>query len=430
MAIQSLREINAYNLRTFKRHYVSEISGSLGDLGTFLPIAIALAVNGTVSLASTLIFSGIFNILTGVFFGIPLPVQPMKAIAAVAIARSFSNGTIAAAGIFVGACILVFSLTGILHWLAGVIPIPVIKGIQVGAGLSLIIAASSSMLHPLGWISPSWADNRIWAVAAFVALLLTNIYRRVPYALGVLVLGLVFAIIRTTLAGHMPSFEVWHPFTLVPNPLEWRVGAVDAGIGQIPLTTLNSIVAVVHLANDLLPNVRTPSITHVGLSVAGMNMIGCWFGAMPVCHGSGGLAAQYRFGARSGASVIFLGLLKLLIGFLFGETLVDLLKQFPAALLGVMVIAAGAELLSVGESLNTSGARDLSQADAGLLSNMEQHIGPLLTDEERSRRWTVMMVTVGLLVGFKNDAIGFIAGMLCHWSYDIPKWGRRRVAAG
>ncbi|CAI7581746.1 unnamed protein product [Penicillium discolor] len=408
MAIQSLREINAHNLRTFKRHYVSEISGSLGDLGTFLPIAIALAANGTVSLASTLIFSGIFNILTGVFFGIPLPVQPMKAIAAVAIARSFSNGTIAAAGIFVGACILVFSLT-------------VIKGIQVGAGLSLIIAACSSMLHPLGWISPSWADNRIWAVAAFVALLLTNIYRRVPYALAVLVLGLVFAIIRTVLAGHMPSFEVWHPFALVPTPLEWRVGAVDAGIGQIPLTTLNSIVAVVHLANDLLPDVRTPSITHVGLSVAGMNLIGCWFGAMPVCHGSGGLAAQYRFGARSGASVIFLGLLKLIIGFFFGETLVDLLKRFPAALLGVMVVAAGAELLSVGESLNTTGARDLNQAGAGLLSNVE-HIGPVLTDEERSRRWTVMMVTVGLLVGFKNDAIGFIAGMLCHWSYDIPKW--------
>ncbi|KAJ5592687.1 hypothetical protein N7537_009591 [Penicillium hordei] len=421
MAIQSLREINAYNLRTFKRQYVSEISGSLGDLGTFLPIAIALAANGTVSLASTLIFSGIFNILTGVFFGIPLPVQPMKAIAAVAIARGFSNGTIAAAGIFVGSCILVFSLTGILHWFAGVIPIPVIKGIQAGAGLSLIIAACSSMLHPLGWISPSWADNRIWAVAAFVALLLTNVYRRVPYALAVLVLGLVFAIIRTALAGHMPSFEVWHPFTLVPTPLQWRVGAVDAGIGQIPLTTLNSIVAVVHLANDLLPDVRTPSITHIGLSVAGMNLIGGWFGAMPVCHGSGGLAAQYRFGARSGASVIFLGLLKLIIGFFFGETLVDLLKRFPAALLGVMVVAAGAELLSVGESLNTTGARDLKPAGAGLLSNMEQ-IGPLLTDEERTRRWTVMMVTVGLLVGFKNDAIGFIAGMLCHWSYDIPEW--------
>lgn len=432
MTINSLRDISAYNLRTFRRHYVSEISGSLGDLGTFLPIAIALAVNGTVSLASTLIFSGVYNILTGLFFGIPLPVQPMKAIAAVAIARNFSNGSIAAAGIFVGACILVFSLTGLLRWFSNVIPIPVIKGIQVGAGLSLIISACGSMLKPLGWINPSWADNRIWAIVAFVALVITNIYRKFPYALVLFVVGLVFAITRTAQVAHMPSFEVWHPFVVVPTPHQWRVGAIDAGIGQIPLTTLNSVVAVVYLAGDLLSNVRTPSITHIGLSVAGMNLLGCWFGAMPVCHGSGGLAAQYRFGARSGASVVFLGLLKLVIGALFGETLVDLLKRFPAAFLGVMVVAAGLELLSVGESLNTSAARDLDQAGSNL-GHSGQHLGPVLTDEERKRRWTVMMVTVGLLVGFKNDAVGFIAGMLAHWAYEVPGWwekGRSRWSEG
>jgi MFS superfamily sulfate permease-like transporter len=432
MTAHSLREVSVHNLRTFKRHYVSEISGSLGDLGTFLPIAIALAVNGTVSLASTLIFSGVYNILTGLFFGIPLPVQPMKAIAAVAIARNFSNGSIAAAGIFVGACILVFSVTGLLRWFANAIPIPVIKGIQVGAGLSLVISACGGMLKPLGWIGPSWADNRIWAIVAFLALTVTNIYRRLPYALALFVVGLIFAIIRTALAGHMPGFEIWHPYTVVPTPHQWRVGALDAGIGQIPLTTLNSIVAVVHLSRDLLPNVRTPSITHIGLSVAGMNLLGSWFGAMPVCHGSGGLAAQYRFGARSGASVVFLGVLKLIIGLLFGETLVDLLKRFPAAFLGVMVIAAGLELASVGESLNTTEARDLHQAGS-TLGHTDQHLGPVLTDEERKRRWTVMMVTVGLLVGFKNDAVGFIAGMLCHWAYEIPGWwekGRSRWTEG
>lgn len=423
MPAHSLQEIARHNFNTFRHHYVSEISGSLGDLGTFLPIAIALAVNGTVSLSSTLIFSGLYNIATGFWFGIPLPVQPMKAIAAVAIARSFSPGTIAAAGIFVGACILVFSVTGLLRWFSNVIPIPVIKGIQVGAGLSLVISACGTMLAPLGWISPSWADNRIWAIAAFIALVITNVYRKVPYALMILVLGLVFAIIRTALAGHLPQFQIWHPWLTIPTLNQWRVGAIDAGIGQIPLTTLNSVVAVVHLAHDLFQStVSAPSITHVGLSVAGMNILGCWFGAMPVCHGSGGLAAQYHFGARSGASIIFLGILKLLIGLLFGETLINLLKNFPAAFLGVMVLAAGLELAMVGESLNTTGARDLGQARGGVLGHTEQHLGPVLTDEERKRRWTVMMVTIGVLVGFKNDAVGFIAGLLAHWAYDVPKW--------
>ncbi|KAE8163982.1 hypothetical protein BDV40DRAFT_124754 [Aspergillus tamarii] len=435
MTAQTFRQISTHNLRTFRRNYVSEISGSLGDLGTFLPIAIALAINGTVSLSSTLIFSGLFNILTGLFFGIPLPVQPMKAIAAVAIARSFNNGTIAAAGIFVGACIFVFSVTGLLHWFADVIPIPVIKGIQVGAGLSLVIASCGNILSSLGWVGPSWADNRIWAIAAFVFLVITNVYRRVPYALVVFMLGIVFAIIRSALVADLPSLAFWHPYTVVPSPGQWSVGALDAGIGQIPLTTLNSIVAVVHLAGDLIPNVRTPSVTSIGLSVAAMNLVGCWFGAMPVCHGSGGLAAQYRFGARSGSSVIFLGLLKLVIGIFFGESLVGLLKRFPSALLGVMVIAAGLELVSVGESLNTTGARDIMKASFGILGDARQDIAPMLSDADRKRRWTVMMVTVGLLVGFKNDAIGFLAGILCHVGYELPglwdkvrnRWNEGRV---
>ncbi|PYI15027.1 putative sulfate transporter [Aspergillus violaceofuscus CBS 115571] len=431
----NLRRVTSHNFHTFRHHYVSEISGSLGDLGTFLPIAIALAVNGTVSLSSTLIFSGLFNILTGLFFGIPLPVQPMKAIAAVAIARTFTNGAIAAAGIFVGACVFLFSITGLLNWFANAIPIPVIKGIQVGAGLSLIIASGGSILSSLGWLYPSWADNRIWAVAAFLFLIITNVYRNVPYALLVFILGLSFAVIGSALASDLPSLVFWHPYTVIPSAHEWRIGALDAGVGQIPLTTLNSVVAVVHLAGDLLPTLETPSITSVGLSVAGMNLIGCWFGAMPVCHGSGGLAAQYRFGARSGASVIILGALKLIIGVFFGESLVGLLKRFPTALLGVMVIAAGLELVSVGESLNTTGARDIRKASHGFAGDGAQEIGPMLSDWERKRRWTVMMVTVGLLVGFKNDAVGFVAGMLCHWGYELPtlfervreRWNQRRI---
>jgi MFS superfamily sulfate permease-like transporter len=419
MSADSFRAISARNLQVFKRQTLAEISGSLGDLGTFLPIAIALSANGTISLSSTLVFSGIANILTGLFFGIPLPVQPMKAIAAVAIANSFSNGEIAAAGIFVAACIFVFSVTGLLRWFADVIPIPVVKGIQVGAGLSLIIAAGGSLAN-LGWVTPSWADNRIWAIVAFVFLLLINYFRQIPYALVVLVVGLVFAVIRAAQLHDLPNFIPWVPVLSIPVDGDWRVGIVKAGVGQLPLTTLNSIVAVVHLASDLLPDVQTPSITSIGLSVAGMNLVSCWFGAMPVCHGSGGLAAQYRFGARSGSSVVFLGVLKLLIGLFFGNTLVGLLKSFPYAFLGIMVIAAGLELASVGESLNTTGARDLKKSHhTSILGENGQDIGPVLSEDERKRRYTVMLVTIGFLVGFKNDAIGFIAGLLCHASFEL-----------
>ncbi|KAI1612515.1 SulP family sulfate permease [Exophiala viscosa] len=414
----TLRQLAAHNCSTFRRQPLTEISGSLGDLGTFLPIVIALTEGHQISLTTTLIFTGLYNILTGAFFGIPLPVQPMKAIAAVAILKSLTAGQTAAAGIFVSSCILAFSVTGLLSWFTRVIPIPVVKGIQVGAGLSLIIAAGTKALSSLSWTSPSWADNYLWMILAFLALFATNLRPRTPYALMLFVIGIVFAIIRLTRDSHrhLPGFQLWHPYTQVPSGEEWKTGIFDAGVGQLPLTTLNSIIAVTHLAADLLPDIQTPSVTSVGISVAAMNLFGCWFGAMPVCHGSGGLAAQYRFGARSGASIIFLGLLKLILGILFGESLANLLTKFPLALLSVMIVAAGLELASVGESLNTPRARDLTKEGDDSANTVH------ITDDERKKRWTIMLVTAGLLVGFKNDAVGFLGGMFCHWSYQVPRY--------
>ena len=119
-----------------------------------------------------------------------------------------------------------------------------------------------------------------------------------------------------------------------------------------------------------------------------------------MCHGSGGLAAQYRFGARSGASIILLGIFKLLLGLTFGSTLIPLLQNYPKSLLGVMVIAAGLELAKVGETLNY----DID-----------------LNDEAKRDRWLVMLMTVAGLLAFRNDGVGFVAGMLCHFSFRVGK---------
>ena len=414
MAIPRLRHHAAHNFSTFRKQPWTEISGSLGDLGTFLPIVIALTEGQQISLTTTLVFTGLYNILTGAFFGIPLPVQPMKAITAVAILKSLTAGEIAAAGIFVSTCILFFSVSGLLTWFTRVVPIPVVKGIQVGAALSLVLAAGGKALSALSWTTP-WADNYLWMVLAFLALLATNLRPRTPYALIVFLIGIAFAMILVAdTGGHLPGFRLWNPYVQAPSGSEWQRGILDAGVGQLPLTTLNSIIAVTHLAADLLPEIETPSVTAIGISVAGMNLIGCWLGAIPVCHGSGGLAAQYRFGARSGASIIFLGFLKLLLGIIFGESLTVILQSFPLALLTVMVIAAGLELASVGESLNTPRARDLSKEEN------QRRTG--VTDEEKKRRWSVMLVTAGMLIAFKNDAIGFVAGICCHWSLQLSNY--------
>ncbi|KAK3684894.1 sulfate transporter [Podospora appendiculata] len=415
-----LGRVNRHNLHTLRHAPAAEISGALGDLGTLLPLMIALALQGSIDLPSTLVFSGLFNMATGMVFGIPLPVQPMKAIAAAALASGSSMRTTTAAGAWVSIFVLVLSITGLLRWLTARIPVPIVKGIQLGAGLSLIISAGTTLVLPLGWTSPA-LDNRLWAILVFIGLLLTttttttsknNKHRlTIPFALVVFLLGLTTSFITILLhrnKHNLPHVSPYTPHLSLPSFL--APSALNMAISQLPLTTLNSIIAAAALSSDLFPSdpPSAPSTTALGLSVAAMNLAGCWFGAMPVCHGAGGLAAQHRFGARSGASVVLLGAVKMVLGLVFGSSLLGLLRAFPRCVLGVMVFAAGAELARAGASLN-------DDVDG---------------EEEREERWTVMLTTAAGILAFRNDGVGFAAGVVCFLSYRVKEVVERRWAGG
>ena len=425
-ARQKLRKVQRYNLQTFRSQPLREISGSVGDFGTLLPILIALS-DGKVSLPSTLVFSGIANILTGACFGIPLPVQPMKAIAAVALARDFDQYEVASAGLLVAGVVGFLSVSGLIHWFTHRIPIPVVKGIQVATGLSLVIYGGKLIEMHFGHQPQNNVLPVLTVLIAFLALLASPMFPQIPFALLILFVGML------TASGWLdtdPPFGlgVWKPHAFIPSWASFRTGAWEAGIGQIPLTTLNSVIAVSFLSADLLPKVQAPSTTEMGLSVMAVNMVGCWFGAMPICHGSGGLAAQYRFGARSGASIIFLGLVKLILGVFAGNFTQNLFAAFPRNLLSIMVIASGLELANVGESLNTAGARDLKGPDqgdrTGEIAAQQRGLkrADELTEPEMKRRWAVMLITIGAILAFRNDAVGFLAGMFCHWSFMLQDY--------
>lgn len=417
-----------YNRKTFRQQPLQEISGALGDIGTFLPILVAYASRSprsAIDLSSTLVFTGLFNILTGLFFGLPLPVQPMKAIAAVALSRSFDKEEVAAAGLIAGTIIGVLSVSRLLEWFNRRIPVPVIKGIQMGVGLSLIMNGGIMFIKHDGFLSQE--IPQLFQIIAVVGFLVSNIFRRFPFALVLLFLGICIALPRV-IAGWLWNAQpipIWSPHPFMPVTKKSFRSGLDAALGQVPLTVLNSIIAVSALSADLLPNIPMPSITVIGISVAGMNLLGCWFGSMPVCHGSGGLAAQHRFGARSGASIIFLGLVKLLVGLFAGSFADDVFKGIPNSFLGIMLVAAGLELSNVGETLNTAEARDISRdKDLLVVSLPSQDRSITLASEEltlewRKRRWTVMLVTAGGIIALKSDTVGFVAGMLCHWSYQI-----------
>jgi MFS superfamily sulfate permease-like transporter len=405
-----LKDVSSYNTHTIRTSALSEISGSLGDLGTLLPLFIALSSSHSIAPASTLVFSGLANIASGLLFGLPIPVQPMKAIAAAAIDGRFDVQRTVAAGVLVSGAVFILAATGTLRWLGRVVPTPVVRGIQVGAGLQLVVSVGQKMVSGMGWVRPRWSDNFVWMIAAFAFLVVCAAVERrqtvVPFALVVTVVGVVLAVLP---AHHRNQDEglrlpvLWHPRVYSFSWSDFR-DAMPTAVGQLPLTTLNSILATSHLAAHLLPSRPTPSLGHIGMSLAITNFISAPFGAMPICHGSGGLAGQYRFGARSGASVIFLGTVKLLLGLFAAGPVILVIRRFPNSILGIMVLAAGVELAKVAESVNTS-AMDLRGGEGHYRK---------LDEDERNRRFSVMLVTVAGILAFRNDAVGFLAGLIWH----------------
>lgn len=314
----------------------TEFSGSLGDLGLFIPLVVAMTVLCGLDIGVVLIWAGVMNVATGWIFRQPIPVQPMKAIAAVVIAEGLPREALTAAGIGMGAFLLILSF--FTEKIVNFIPRAIVRGIQLGTGVKLILQGSKWLgeLPFLGW------DSLGTAVLA-AGFLIFFLGKRQPALLYVFLLGFILQYrespgVFSDLRFAFPHFQFdWPPASV------WGAGLLKGALPQIPLTLLNSVVAVCALSADYFPG-RGIAPRKMAVSVGLMNLCAVPWGGIPMCHGSGGLAAQYRFGARTGASVVMLGILKILAGLAFGGAILQLLKTYPMSILGVMLIFAGAEL--------------------------------------------------------------------------------------
>lgn len=370
-------------LARFDRH---EIAGSLGDLGTFLPLLVAMASQNGLSFASGLFFAGLFNLTTGLTFAIPMAVQPMKAIAAVALSEGLSAQEIVAAGLTVSAVILFLGLSGWIGWLNRVIPRSVVRGIQLALGLTLLMKGLRMVADTHLFLGFDSYATAIVAALVVIALLSS---RRIPAALLLFAAGIVLAVWKDPAVMASIRLELTLPGWSPPAWPAFLHAFRKAVLPQIPLTTLNSVVAVCALSADLFPN-RPVTPRKVAVSVGIMNLVGGWFGAMPMCHGAGGLAGQYRFGARTNGSILFLGAAKIGLAVLFGSSLMAIALAFPTSVLGVMLAFSGIELALV--------TRDQTERGAAF----------------------VMLLTAGAGLGLGDISLGFVLGLGAALLMRIP----------
>jgi len=176
----------------------------------------------------------------------------------------------------------------------------------------------------------------------------------------------------------------------------------------------------------------------VSISVGLMNLLFCPFGSMPNCHGAGGLAGQHRLGARHGASVLFLGVGKILLAIFFGKSALTLLDAFPTSVLGVMLAIAGQELATTGFTLLVRSVEDkfqnneddedfnLGETDEEILADIAKKKSLLL------RQNVVVAVTTAIvIIALGKTHYGASSGWITHLIYgdgirEIKLWYRVR----
>lgn len=363
----------------------NEIAGSLGDLGTFLPLLLGMAAQNGLDFAAALFFAGLFNIVTGLTFSIPMAVQPMKAIAAVALTEGLTVPQILAAGASVSLVILILGLTGLIDWLNRAVPKSVVRGLQLALGLSLMMKAIQMVAGTNQWFGP---DSYATGLLSALVVLLLFFSRRIPASLVLFGMGIGLAIWShpkvVSSLGIGFTLPAWTP----PAWEDFVSSFPKAALPQIPLTTLNSVIAVCALSADLFPD-RKAEPRKVAVSVGLMNLVACWFGGMPMCHGAGGLAGQYRFGARTNGSILFLGIVKILLAVLLGASLMALCRAFPAAVLGVLLAFAGMELALV------------------------------CRDQTRRTDAFAMFLTAAACMSLNHIALGFLLGLGMAWCFRL-----------
>jgi len=281
--------------------------------------------------ASVMIVFGAMQVLTGLLYGMPMPVQPLKAMAALVITQKLAGDVLYGGGLAIGIVMLFLSLTGLIDSLARAIPKVVVRGIQFGLGVQLATVALKEYLPASGIGGYALA----LLCAALIVMLLGN--RRFPPAPFVILIGVVAALLSGIDLGALAhGFGFYLPEPHLPTPNDVWLGFLLLALPQIPLSLGNSILATRQVAHDLFPE-RAIGIRKISLTYSAMNLVNPFLSGVPTCHGAGGMVGHYTFGGRTGGSVILYGSLYLLIGLFFGGAFGEVIRLFPKPVLGAIL---------------------------------------------------------------------------------------------
>jgi len=336
-----------------------EFSGSLGDLGALLPIAIGMIVLNGLNATNVMVTIGLFYIIAGLYFKVPIPVQPMKVIGAYAIAVGLTPTQIISASLWMGLCVLFLGTTGLIHIIAKYTPKSTVRGVQLGVGVVLMIKGLDFMIKPdPNLVVQSIGPVNIGIILGIVGMAVTLILldnRRIPAAVLVVFGGILLGLFigkplkleELKIGFHIPRF---FPYGIPSwSDMIWVIPVLV--LPQVPMTIGNAILSNTDVMHEYFgKRAYRVSYRSIANSQGIADVISFVWGGIPMCHGAGGLAAMYRFGARTAGANLMIGGIFVLLGLIFGQSALLILNLLPLSILGVLLVFAGVQLaLMVGD---------------------------------------------------------------------------------
>jgi sulfate permease, SulP family len=389
-----------------------EVAGSLGDLGTLLPIAIAMVLVNGLNPVGLFFSIALFFIISGLYFDVTVPVQPMKVIGAYAIATALTPSQIMASSLLMGVFLLIVGLTGAIETIGKYTPKSVIRGVQlstgamlISGGIKFIIGTSKFQIlqnaaEPylsVQFLGPVQVGIVIGVIGGIVTFLLLD-NKRFPAGLIVVLGGLITGLIlgaRFDLSKGGLGFNIPELFPFpFPGKIDFTFALFALVLPQLPMTMGNAVLAYTDLSKEYFKEKSSRvSNSKACISMALANFVSFCLGGMPLCHGAGGLAAHYRFGARTAGSNLIIGFILLLLALVLGENIVGFFNLLPMSILGILLVFAGAQLTLT------------------------------IMDLETRKEYFVATLILGITLA-SNLAVGFMAGMVVA---QLFRWGKLSV---
>ena len=307
-----------------------EFAGALGDFGPLNPFILGyIAVLG-LDPSGIFLAMGITNIIIGVIYKLPLPVEPQKAIGAAALNQRWLPSQVYISGLVSGIVWLILSFSGLVKKFAKVTPLVVIRGIQVG------------LMFILLWEAITLIQSNVLLALASIGLIIVLMKNKyLPAAIALFVIGLVIVFVSNPSINLSVGFSV--PTIWIPSLESLTIGVLTVVLAQLVLTYSNAICATCLAVKERFPESKLEE-KNLSSNMGFMNAFLSFIRGVPMCHGAGGFASQYFFGARTGGAMIMEGVTEIVLAFFFANSITSVFTFFPVAIIGGMLLFASFEL--------------------------------------------------------------------------------------